>query len=202
MKILTTLLLFFTAFTAWGQESVTLEFGIGFAVATNSYQFEDGSHYKNIYSDKGLKNKIKKTLAIGPYFYKPDYGLYHFICTEKTNFYYKILINDTTLAYIPNDSSFYFMSWETILFKGTLERFSKDNPIREEPENDSPVIQNNCKADRLKVAELIEKENEYWAYVSFDTLCNDYPSDKPILKYGRIKWRTKNKLLVSILLLC
>ena len=57
-----------------GQDNDPQELGIGFAVATNPYQFNDGSYSENIYSGKDLKTKLKKgkTNNIFPFFYKPD----------------------------------------------------------------------------------------------------------------------------------
>ena len=204
MRILTTILLTLAFLTTLGQNPVPKDLGIGFAVVSDPYKLEGGSHIDNIYTDKNLKTKFINGAAnkIYPFFYKPDYGLYHFICLAKTDDYYKVLVNDSATAYLPNDNSFHFTTWDAILLSATVERLTNDNPIREHSTNDSKIIKCDCKPDRLKVEDIIEKDNEYWIFVSFSATCEQHLDDNIILNHGWIKWRTKNKLLVEILLLC
>ncbi len=185
-----------TALSSMANALATKELGIGFVVATDPYQYEDGSHYENVFSDSELKNRW--TGNISPFFYKPDYALYHFICLEKTVRYYKILINDMSTAYVPNDAHFYFKTWDMILINASVKRLTDDNPIRDEL-NSSRTIEYKCASGQLQVKDVIEKNGEYWLQISFSPICDDQEIQRT---YGWIRWRTKNKLLVDILLLC
>jgi hypothetical protein len=198
MRALTTILLTLAVLTTLGQERVPKDLGIGFAVATNPYKLEGDSHVYNIYTDKDLKTKFINgtTNQIYPFFYKPDYGLYHFICLAKTADYYKVLINDSTIAYLPNDTNFHFTTWETILLSATVERLTNDNPIKREPFSDSMSITWDCKDDRLKVEKVIKgKDDQYWILVSTSPSCDLPFADNTKIIQGWIMWRTKNKLL-------
>ena len=201
MKILISIILTLIFFTAKGQNQQPKEFGIGFAIATDPFLFDRTYRPNDIFIDKELTEKltIKK---VSPFFYKPDYGLYHFICLVKTKDYYKILINDSETGFIPNNENYYFKTWDAIIMNSSLERNNRNNQIRENWTENSKIIINECEFDRLKVTDIMEKNGEYWVSVSFAPNCETYPNEKTILKNGWIKWRTKEKLLVDILLLC
>jgi hypothetical protein len=201
MKNITTILLTLLVLNSFGQNQTPKELGIGFAIASDPYEFEDLSTPKNLYSNKELTEKWSSD-KVYPFFLKPDYGLYHFICLEKTNDYYKVLVNDNEIGFIPNDSNYYFKTWDTILMQSTVERLTKDNPIRKEWNNESETISNDCEFDRLTVQDVILRDGEYWLQIYFSTECEDYPDKNSKVKYGWIKWRTNDKLLVNILLLC
>jgi hypothetical protein len=201
MKNLIIQLLTFIAFTSWSQYDQPKEIGIGFTIATNPYEFEDLSIPKNLFKNKEL-NITWISKDVFPYFYKPDYGLYHFICLEKTPNYYKILVNDNEIGYLPNDSNFYFKSWDALILNKTVARLTDDNPIREESNNNSEIVENHCEFDQFQVIDIIQKDNEYWIQISFSKDCEDYREGNSEMKYGWIKWRTDNKLLVDIMMLC
>jgi hypothetical protein len=188
----------------FGQNKRPIKLGIGFVAVTNPYEFEDMYHSKQIFIDETLtkKFKIDSNNNIYPFFYKLDYGLYHFLCLEKNESYYKVLINDSAIAFIPNDSNFIFTTWNKILITASIGRLTSDNPIRETVNNTSDTLTTPCKYDNFKILDFAEKQGEYWIKVSFSTGCEDYPSKYSNWKYGWIKWRTKNELLIRISLLC
>ena len=186
----------------YGQNSQPKELGIGFAILENPYVYEDMSHPKDIFTNSELTDSVK-TKKILPFFYKPDYGLYHFICLEKNNQYYKILINDTEVAFIPNNKNYIFRTWETILMTASVERIDKQNLIRNSlSEADKKNITNDCDYETLKVVDVIEQKGAYWIQVSFADNCDPYLDTKTKQKFGWIKWRNQDKLLVKIQLLC
>ena len=86
------------------------EIGIGFAIANDPYRYEMNYIPKNLFRNKELSEKWTIN-SIFPYFLKPDYGLFHFICLEKTKEYYKVLVNDNEVGFLANDSTFYFITW-------------------------------------------------------------------------------------------
>ncbi|WP_439132079.1 hypothetical protein [Polaribacter sp.] len=185
----------------YGQNNQPIKLGIGFAIAENPYLFEDMSHPNTIFTDSELTKRVE-TKAINPFFYKPDYGLYHFICLEKTNDYYKVLINDSEIGYLPNNSNYIFKTWDAILLSASVQRIDQQNFIRNSfKESDNAIILNNCKNEVLKVLDVIEINGESWLEVSFSVNCETYLEDDTELKIGWLKWRVLDKLLVRILLL-
>jgi hypothetical protein len=189
----------------FGQTKQPKQLGIGFAVANNGFQYEDvNSNYSSFYKNKELTTKITTadSIEIYPFFYKPDYGLYHFICLEYNDNYIKVLINDSNIAYISNDSNFTFQTWGKMLGSASLERITNNNPIRSDIGDENDVVTYTCKFERFKAKKFVKKGNEYWVYVAFDTDCKDYPTSKTNWKFGWIKWRINNQLLVDISLLC
>ena len=202
MKIWIILILSLSISVIYGQNKQPKKLGIGFAVTVNPYLYENMSHPKDIFSNSELTNKIQ-TNKIFPYFYKPDYGLYHFICLEKNSKYFKILINDSEIGFIPNNEKYIFKTWETILMSASVARIDKQNLIRNSPtEKDEKIIINSCKYESMKVIDIIEQNGEFWIEISFATNCEAYPEDNAERKTGWIKWRILEKLLVRIQLLC
>lgn len=146
MKHLITLLLTLFILTTSGQNKNPKKMGVGFVISSNPYQFEDLSHSDELYNDPALTKK-RTHENVFPFFYKPDYGLYHFICLKKTAVYYEILVNDSEIAYIPNNMNFYFKTWDAILLKAVVERLTTNNFIRNELRDNSEIVQNNCDFD-------------------------------------------------------
>ena len=202
MKIWIILILSLSISVIYGQNEQPEKLGVGFAIAENPYLYEDMSHPKDIFSNSELTNKIQTT-KIFPFFYKPDYGLYHFICLEKNSKYFKILINDSEIGFIPNNGKYIFKTWETILMSASVERIDKQNLIRNSPKGtDENAITNNCEYETLKVTDIIERNGEFWLEITFAENCEAYPTENTKLKTGWIKWRNSEILLVRIQLLC
>lgn len=186
----------------YGQNNQPINLGIGFAIAENPYLFENGTHPDTIFTNSQLTKKVKND-KISPFFYKPDYGLYHFICLEKNKNYYKVLINDSEIGYLPNNETYLFKSWETILMAASVQRNDKSNLIRNNPsENSKSDVENNCSNEVMQAKDVIQKQGEFWIEISFATDCSPYPDENAKLKRGWIKWRNSKELLVQIFLLC
>lgn len=202
MKLKLLILAFCVAFVSFcqAQNNNPVSLGIGFAMAFNPYEFGD-NHSNQIYTDAKLITKIT-TKEIYPFFYKPDYGLYHFICLEKTAFYYKILINDNEIAFIPNNKDFIFKTWEEILIGAGVERKDKKQFIYEKHDISSKVIENSCEFESMRVEKITKIKGEYWVFVQFASDCEPYLEESKKIKQGWVKWRTKDKLLVELFLLC
>ena len=202
LKTWITILLTSIALSTLGQNSILKELGVGFVIPINPYEFEDLSTPVNLFKDKALTEK-RDSNNVFPFFFKPDYGLYHFICLDKGKDYFKILANDTEVAYVPNDGTYFFKTWKAILLESTVERVTDDNPILEEIGDQDKTIDNSCEFDRLTVKDVHQKDGQYWLQIYFSSNCEGYPDESgPNIKHGWIKWRVKNNLLVNILLLC
>lgn len=206
MRVLTTILILVTL-TSYGQEKKPIKLGLGIVAIDNTY---DASKIVSIYKDKELKTKIEDFKLYGqlknvwPYYFKPDYGLCYFVCLEKTQDYFKILVNDTEEGFLKNDEDKFFKTWESLLINSTVERLDiKTNPIKVRPANNAETISVEFKipVDRLEVVDVIEMNGEHWINVKFSK-SGDYPFDeKSDIETGWIKWKAGDKLLVNILLL-
>lgn len=201
MKLHLALWLILCFLNSFAQNSNPKELGVGFAIAANPYEFDVKSIPSNLFIDQNLTQKWKID-SVFPYFLKPDYGLYHFICLAKTEKYYKVLVNDNDIGYIPNDASFNFITWDSILKDASVERLPLDNPIMSECNDSSKTILYYCEFERLKVVETLQKDGEYWLKVYFSPVCEDYFDQDSDVIYGWIKWRSNNQLLIEIYLLC
>jgi hypothetical protein len=209
MRFLTTILIL-ASLTGLGQNRNPIKIGFGIVAIRDTY---DGSKTVTIYSDKNVTTKIEDFKLSGhsekvlPYYFKSDYGLCYFVCLEKTNDYYRVLINDKDEGFLKNDQSKYFVSWESLLVNKTVERLDLTaNPIRKEPGNNEAVVNLNfkIKVDRLKVIEVIEIKGESWVKVYYSKSGNvEWDGEmSDDVGEGWIKWKSGDKLLVDILLLC
>ena len=187
--------------TITAQNQQPKELGVGFVIPSNPYTYEDLSTPDNLYADKELKTKWTSD-SVFPFFLKPDYGLYHFICLEKMENSYKVLVNDNDVGYVVNDTNYHFQAWDSILLSSKVERITLNNPIQKDCSIQSDTLPYPCKYERLKVEEVVRKEKEYWVKISFTPNCETYRTGKSIVQYGWIKWRDGDKLLVVIMLLC
>jgi hypothetical protein len=204
------IILFLTTLPPWGQDSNPIKLGLGIVAIEDAY---DGSKSVTIYSDKHLTTKTVDFKLSGqlnnvsPFYFKPDYGLCYFVCLEKTNDYYKILINENEEGFLKNDGDRYFVSWESLLVNKIVERVDiKTNPLRLKPGDNETIINLDfeIKADRLEIVEVIEIKGESWVKVNYSKSgkvgCDKLTTDD--IGEGWIKWRRGDKLLVNILLLC
>lgn len=208
MRVLTTLLILITL-TSYGQENNPTKLGLGIVAIKDTY---DESKTVTVYKDKGLKTKIEdfklygQLKSIWPYYFKPDYGLCYFVCLEKTKDYFKILINDKEEGFLKNEDDKYFKTWESLLINATVERLDiKGNPLKSNPTDNAETItlQSEITVDRLQVIDVIEINEEHWINVNYSK-SGKVPCDKGTTDCGEgwIKWKSGDKLLVNILLLC
>lgn len=208
MRVLTTILILVTL-TSYGQEKKPIKLGLGIVAIDDTY---DEAKTVSVFKDKDLKTKIEDFKLYGqlknvwPYYFKPDYGLCYFVCLEKTKDYFKVLINDKEEGFLKNDRDKYFKTWESLLINSTVERLdSKANPLRSKPNDKADLINLDYepKVDRLEVIDVLEINGEHWINVRFSK-SGKVPCDKgtPDCGEGWVKWRTGDKLLVNILLLC
>ena len=204
-----TIILFLLTLTSYGQENNPIKLGIGIIAITDTY---DESKIVTVYRDKDFNEKIEDFKLYGqlkrvwPYYFKPDYGLCSFVCLERTNEYFKILFNDKEEGFLKNDNEKYFKTWESVLINSTVERLDlKSNPLKLKPGDNQTTIslEYEVKVDRLEVIDVIEINGQHWINVRFSKT-GKVPCDKGTSDCGTgwIKWKSGDKLLVNILLLC
>ncbi len=207
MRALTTILILVTL-TSYGQGKNPIKLGLGIVAIKDTY---DESRIVTVYKGEDLKTKIEDFSLYGqlknvsPYYFKPDYGLCYFVCLEKTKDYFKILINDKEEGFLKNDNDKYFKTWESLLINATVERLDiKANPLKTDPtKNGETITLQHDTVDRLQVIDVIEIKGEHWIKVQYSK-SGKVPCDKGTTDCGEgwIKWKSEDKLLVNILLLC
>lgn len=192
--------------------------GIGIVIAPE---------FVEIYSDSLLKNKMvafnmysdntENSQNIYSKFYKPDYGIMHFVCLDETKIAYKVLVNYSTVKFLPKTAKYEFLVWnEYILQSYGINRLKKgiDNvlenmPLRKAPDNQSDTIPLPVGLEMFCPIEL----KGDWVKVKYDCFYNNEDSDNigiPCHEYidkckepliGWLRWRKENKLCIGIFLM-
>jgi hypothetical protein len=113
------------------QNDNIIDLGIGIAV----WNYDCNKNII-IYQDSLLKTKVydfnvckNDQIHPCPLFYKIDYGIYHFVVTNFTKKWCKIIYNGNQYGYIAMDSTFEFVYWDKF-----LQNYSTG--IREKGQND------------------------------------------------------------------
>jgi hypothetical protein len=99
------------------QNDDVVDLGIGVAVwdydcDKNIVIFGDTLLTKKIYDFNACNNDKN---SVCPLFYKSDYGIYHFIVAKVATKWYEIIYNSDKKGYIPANSVFQFVNWNTFL---------------------------------------------------------------------------------------
>lgn len=198
------------------------EVGIGFVAQRNpEFPAHDGI---TIFRDSTL-TKEWNTRRADAIVSIPKSNIHYYICLEKTDQYYKILVNKNEIAYVPTaeiiavcklnwgngivdtkiDQTYDFKTWETVFSEAGVSRLHKENPIVKDLNDQSQTIKYDCgyitDYEHLSVNKMHrDKHGAYWLYVSFN--CEDsYPdfsTDETKTKRGWIQWRKGNKLLIAL----
>jgi hypothetical protein len=190
--------------------------GVGLVIAPTTFE---------IYHDSLLKDKMASwdmyqdasNLNVCSKFFKPDYGIMHFVCIGITHKAYKVLVNFSDIKYLPKTKNYNFETWEEYILQSygisRMERLtgnvSTKHPLRINP---------NDKADTLIIPnghELfcpIEMKGD-WIKVKYDCFYQDEDNaheDEPCHNYidqckdpfmGWMRWRQENQLLIDIYLM-
>jgi len=98
-------------------ENDVVDLGIGVAVWNydcdkNVIIFNDTLLTKKIYDFNVCNSEYN---GVCPLFYKPDYGIYHFVVTKLSKKWYEIIYNGDKKGYILTNSVFQFVDWPTFL---------------------------------------------------------------------------------------
>lgn len=187
--------------------------GIGVVIAPDKFVVYNDSLLNNKFSSINMYGDEK---AIGIYskFYKPDYGIMHFICLQATDKCYKVVVNYNTIKYLPKSKGYEFATWTDYIMQSFGIRRNKDNAKSHQPLRVSPT----ATADTLSISGKYEmfcpvEVKGDWVKAKFDCFYNDDNSKhegEPCQNYiseckdpvtGWIKWRDGNKVLIDILLM-
>lgn len=164
------------------------ELGIGLI------QQVDVSEKITLYNDASC-NKIKKKDAtlgkdIIPLLNKIDYSILFFVCVEKNDKFYKIVISSGTYSYLKASNKLIFYNWNDFLKNQVSSVESKNK-------NSNPLY-NKIKGKQIKFNNLQDDDEIEITAIKDDWLnINNTTINK---KYW-IKWKEKNELLIYLNLL-
>lgn len=126
---------------------------------------------------------------IQPKFFDDNFGLCYFVCTERTDRYYKILVNPLDELYIKTDNDLEFLDWGNFLKNDNFTYISRkdwyNNRIRLQPSDNAPEIS----YERLYDTMMPLKTQGEWVKVKF--------FNKRGRQTGWIRWRSETKLLIN-----
>ena len=98
-------------------ENNVVDLGVGIAMWNydcdkNIIIFSDSLFKNEVYNFNVCNSAINE---VCPFFYKPDYGIYHFVVTRLSCEWYEILYNNDKKGYIQANLLFKFVYWDTLL---------------------------------------------------------------------------------------
>lgn len=178
-----------------------------------------------IYEDSLL---TRKTLTINmheeagkikvySFFFKPDYGIMHFICLNENANSYKILTGFSDIKYLPKKDNYEYVTWQNYILQSYGVRRSTDEshtqttkqPLKTNPTENSKNLNIPNKYEMFCPLEI---KGDYLKvkYDCFYNIENNPNEGEPCNKYidkcenpvtGWIKWKKRNKLLIDIFLM-
>lgn len=207
-----------------GGENLTADLGIGIVYVDSGDSSPEDAVIK-IYNDSTLKDQYvawhyyeeeRPSKAACPKYYYPDYAIFNFVCLNKTEKYYKILINYDQVKYLPRIKEYQFVTWEDYILRSFgIHRLSprENKSIAYQPVRVKPMEQ----SDSIKLPtgyELLcpDEIKGDWVKVRYDCFyakndtyegqpCHDYidKCNNPLT--GWLKWKEGNKVLIGIYLM-
>lgn len=190
--------------------------GIGLIIAPSKFEIYNDSLLNDkiaswdIYEDEGKINLCSK-------FFKPDYGIMHFVCIGKRDKAYKVLVNFSDIKYLPKTKNYDFKTWDEYISQSFGIRrltsntgdISKKYLLRSKPNDnaDTLVIPNGhelfcpmeTKGDWIKVRYDCFYNDENNSYEGEP--CHSYIDKCKNPLTGWLQWRQENQLLIDIFLM-
>lgn len=191
--------------------------GIGLVIVPDTFKVYDDSLLITKPKSYDMYHDDEKTIDICPKFFKPDYGIMHFVCISSTQKAYKVLVNYNESKYLPKTKAYVFKSWNEYIMSSFGIRRSI-SPERNYTVSHQPLRkQFSEKSDTLSIPSGYEmfcpvEIKGDWLRVKFDCFYNDENNKhegEPCYNYidkcknpvsGWFKWRDGNKLLIDIFL--
>lgn len=192
--------------------------GIGIIIAPEQIEIYSDSLLKNKIVDFNMYSESTENLQnMFSKFYKPDYGIMHFVCIEETKIAYKVLVNYSDVKFLPKTKKYQFLDWnQYILQSSGINRLKKginnileNLPLRKNPTNQSDSIP---LPKGLEMFCPVEVKGD-WVKVKYDCFYNKEDNDnegKPCHEYidkceepliGWLRWKKENKLCIGIYLI-
>jgi hypothetical protein len=184
--------------------------GIGLIIVPEEFELFDDSLLTHRYMKWNMYSSEKPPKPITPKYYKPDYGILHFICIESTSLYHKILINESEIKYCPTTNLYQYVSWDKYILESFgIRRDNEKVPLRLSPNEKSETIL--VPKDYEMFCPIEIKGN--WVKVKYDCfynednnphegeLCKNYIEKCKNPVTGWLKWRENNTVLIDIFLM-
>ncbi|MES2780857.1 MAG: hypothetical protein V4651_13270 [Bacteroidota bacterium] len=201
----------------FGYDNQVSSLGIGLVIAPTVFEVFNDSLLKNKLVDYNMYSEDESDIGFCSKFYKPDYGIMHFVCVGKTTNAYKILINYSEIKYLPNTQKYAFETWDQyIMGSFGIKRLTDDSgdhskilPLRTTPFDNATTV---TIPEGYELFCPISVKGD-WVHVQYDCFYNDENNthvDEPCSNYidkckhpltGWLKWREGNKILIGIFLM-
>ncbi|WP_345237395.1 hypothetical protein, partial [Hymenobacter saemangeumensis] len=159
----------------------------------------------------------EESTDICPMFFKPDYGIMHFVCVRTTAKAYRVLINFSVIKYLPRTKEYKFWTWDEYILSSygirrateTANRRISRLPLRKMPQS---------KADTLAIPaghEMFcpQEVKGDWLKVRYDCFynqprnphegqpCQEYIDKCKTATTGWLQWKQDNTVLIDIMLM-
>jgi hypothetical protein len=185
------------------------DLGIGLILAPETF---------TLFNDSLLNEKFSTINVYGTeginfcsMFYKPDYGIMHFVCTGQGEKFYKVLTGFSDYKFLPREPGYQFKSWQDYILQsfGVRRKEAVRQSFKETPNDNSTEIA--VPAGHELFCPMQIKGD--WIQVKYDCFYNDEHSQyegEPCGNYidkcdrslmGWLRWRNGNQLQIDILLM-
>jgi hypothetical protein len=186
----------------YSYENETSTLGIGLVMGIDTMELYNDSLLQNLYVKWDMYQEQPNPTLYSK-FWKPDYGIMHFICLEKNSKYFKVLINYNDIKFFPNTRKYKFENWEEYISSSYgIGSNPRDSVMYSEPDKKSSIIK--IKGNGLCALQI----RGDWVKVAdcngaLDEPCSEILNQKPnkTATKGWLKWKEKNKLLIAICLM-
>lgn len=191
--------------------------GIGLVMAPDKFVLFNDSLLTDTFAKVNMYAEDVDKSPTCSKFYKPDYGIMHFVCLSQTLKAYKVLNGKADVKYLPKIKAYAFSSWNDYILgsfgvrriTNETGRLTSEQLLKKQPDS----------ADTVAIPKGLEmfcpvKLQGDWLQVKYDCFYNDDDDSKhegePCTSYinkckdpvtGWIRWRDGNKLLIDILVM-
>jgi hypothetical protein len=185
--------------------------GIGLIKAPQKFDIYDDSLLTKKYQSVSMTDA---KFGITPKYFKPDYGIMHFVCISQNAKAYKVLVNRTTEKYLPKTKGYDFITWGNYITSSTGIRTLYNEggktallqQLQTEPDGKGKPMPGTEKYEMFCPMQV----KGDWVQVQFDCFYNtdnNKHEGEPCHKYisqckspvkGWLQWRKDEKVLIDI----
>ncbi|NDV68680.1 hypothetical protein [Dysgonomonas sp. 25] len=148
---------------------------------------------ENLFCDYNIDraNNPPKDKNIIPIYNSIDYGWYCFVCTASNADSYEVAINGTDKKYIRKNRNIKYYTWENFFQSVFTIDPTEDNPLRESPSDDAPVVDDLTSKDEGDEPEDYYQEvrlEDEWLHIKYKKSGHE----------GWLRWKKGNDVIVDI----
>lgn len=120
--------------------------GIGLIITPSKFEIYNDSLLNDKFASWDMNQDEKKNLYSK--FFKPEYGIMHFICIANNRKAYKVLVNYSEIKYLPKTKYYDFKTWADYINQSfgicrnnnTIRNNSQNHPLRKKPDINSDTL--------------------------------------------------------------